>query len=94
MRPPKDCFLTSGHSVAFSKLVASESFEPACNYALLQLQSEMAPTTMPGTPTDPYIAMDANSQMFGAKRVLAILSTIAEPIKQPTAPKQHKLTYD
>jgi hypothetical protein len=88
MRTPKESWLTSGHSSAFAKIVASESFEPACDYALLQLQSEMPPTTVPGTPSDPYIALDANSQMFGAKRVMAILQSLSEPIKPPTKTKE------
>lgn len=94
MRTPKESWLTSGHSSAFSKVVSTECFEPACQYALLQLQYEMAPTVVPGNPSDPYIAIDANSQMFGAKRVLAILNSLSEPIKTPTAPKERRLSYD
>lgn len=94
MRTPKEAFLTSGHSSEFSKLIAHEAFEAACNYALMQLQFEMPPTNLPGVPTDPYIAIDANSQMFGAKRVLAILQSLPEPIKPHTAPKERRLSYD
>lgn len=83
----------SGHAAAFSKLVASEAFEPACDYALLQLQSEMPATTIPGITADPITAIDANSQMQGARRVLAILQSLSEPIKPPTQPKRDKLNY-
>lgn len=93
MRSPKESFLTSGHSGEFRGLVASEAFEPACQYALLQLQYEMPPTTVPGIPTDPYHAIDANSQMFGARRVLAILANLSEPIKPPTTVKKESLNY-
>lgn len=93
MRTPKEAFLSSGHSAAFAKLVASESFEVACHYALLQLQNEMPPSTMPMTPTDPYAAIDANSQMFGAKRVLAILQSLSEPVKTTAPVKRDTLHY-
>lgn len=93
MRPPKESWLTSGHSASFAKLVASESFEPACQHALMQLQSELPPTAVPGVPTDPYIGLDANSQMFGARRVLAILSSLSEPAKPSTTPKSQTLHY-
>lgn len=94
IRTPKESFLTSGHSSAFSKLVASEAFEPACQYALLQLQYEMPPTAVPGMPTDPYHGIDANSQMYGARRVLTILASLSEPIKPPIQPKRESLHYD
>lgn len=94
MRSPKEAFLTSGHAATFQKIVGSEAFEPACQYALLQLQYEMPPTTVPGTPTDVYYAIDANSQMFGARRVLAILASLPEPIKPPIQPKRESLNYD
>lgn len=74
-------------------MLASEAFEPACSYALLELQSEMAPTAVPGQPTDPYAAIDANSQMQGARRVLTILQTLTEPIKPQQTTKRDKLNY-
>lgn len=94
MRTPKESWLTSGHSAAFGKLVSQECFEPACQSALLQLQSEMPPTTVPGIPSDPHIALDANSQMFGARRVLEILSHLSEPLKEPKPSKERRLSYD
>lgn len=93
MRTPKEAFLTSGHSSEFSRLVASEAFEPACQYALLQLQTEMPPTTVPGIASDPYIALDANSQMFGARRVLEILMSLSEPTKEKLPKKKDTLHY-
>ncbi len=93
MRTPKELFLVSGYSEAFKKIIGNEAFEPACHYALMQLQSEMPPTTLPGTPSDPYISMDANSQMFGARRLLAILHSLSDPVKPPTPPKRESLNY-
>jgi hypothetical protein len=92
MRTPKESFLVSGHAAEFAKLVANEHFCPACEYALLQLQSEMAPSSVPGQPTDPYVGLDSNSQMFGARRVLKIMQDLPIPEKS-TQPKRESLHY-
>lgn len=93
MDTPHERFLVTGHAVPFSKVAATETFEAACDYALLQLQSEMRPTSVPGLPVDPYVAIDANSQMWGASRVLQILKHLHEPIKQPEPVKGQSLHY-
>lgn len=94
LRSPKESFLTSGHAATFQKIVGSEAFEPACQHALLQLQYEMPPTTVIGSVTDPYYAIDANSQMYGARRVLDILLSLSEPMKPQTQQKRESLHYD
>lgn len=93
MNTPKESFLTGGQAETFKKIVGSEAFVVACDYALMELQHQMPPTNTPGLPTDPYVAIDANSQMWGARRAIEILKTLSEPIKQPTAPKQDRLHY-
>lgn len=93
MRSPHEVFLNSGHADAWKKIVASSAFEPACHLALAQLSSQLAPTTTPGLPTDPYVAIDANSQMFGARRVLEILYSLSDPIKASTESKHNTLHY-
>lgn len=93
MRTPKESFLVSGHAKNWGMIISQESFEVACEYALLQLQSQMMPTTIPGTSTDPYISIDANSQMWGARRVIQILSNLSIPETPPPKPKQDKLNY-
>lgn len=93
MRQPRESFLLSGHASEFSKQVATPAFEAACEYALLQLQSEMPPNTVAGRPTDPYAAIDANAQMHGARRVLDILQTISQPVKDKPQPKRETLHY-
>lgn len=94
MQTPREHFQLSGKSPAWQKVIASvPEFEVACDYALLQLQSEMVPTTISGAPTDPYHAIDANSQMWGARRVIEILRTLHEPVKPPTQPKRETLHY-
>lgn len=93
MRTPREAFLVSGNVAEFKKVVANTGFEPACEYALLQLAMELAPTTIPGMPADPYIAIDANSQLHGARRVLEILQSLHEPIKPPTRTEKQELNY-
>lgn len=93
MTTPKERFQVSGHSGAFSKIVANESFEAACDYALLELTHWMPSTTTLSLPTDPYVAIDANSQIMGAKKVLEILKHLHEPIKPPVTPKRDTLHY-
>ena len=93
MRTPRESFLLTGKATDWKKLVASDAFDPACNHALLQLQSEMIPNRLPGLPIDPCAGLDANAQMQGAARVLDILRTIAEPVTQPTPPKKETLHY-
>lgn len=93
MHTPRELFLISGHAPDFKKLVASESLEPACLHALAQLQSEMPANTFPGQPTDPYVAIDANAQMHGARRVIEILLSLHEPPKSPLPPKPDRLNY-
>ena len=93
MRTPRESFLLTGKADEFKKIAASDAFEPACNHALLQLLSEMPSNTMPSLPTDPYVGLDANAQMVGARRVLEILKTISEPVQPPTTKKRETLNY-
>lgn len=93
MRSAKLAFLQSGQAKAWAAVVGSESFETACEYALLQLLSEMTPNVEPGKAADAYAGMDANAQMHGAARVLAILSTIANPIESPKKTARETLHY-
>lgn len=93
MNTPKDRFIASGHAANFAKLAASESFEPACDYALSQLCSELPVNCQPGMPPDALLGFDANAQRVGASRVLEILKHLHEPPKPPTTPKTPKLNY-
>ena len=93
MRTAKESFLLTGKAPTWKNLVASDAFDPACVHAMMQLASEMAPTTHPSLPTDPYVAIDANGQMHGAARVLEILHTLAEPVTQSVTPKRESLHY-
>lgn len=93
MRTPKESFLLTGKAAEFLKIVGSEAFEVACDYALLELQSRMPPNTTPNLPTDPYVGLDANAQMWGARRLIEVLKTLPEPIKEPTPPKRDTLHY-
>ena len=93
MRTPRESFLLTGKATDWKKLVASDAFDPACNYALLQLLYEMTPNRLPGLPIDPYAGIVENAKLEGAARVLDILRTIAEPITEPTTPRRESLHY-
>lgn len=93
-RTPRESFQVSGSLADFKKIIALAAFEVACDYALLELQHQMPPNTTPSLPTDPYVGIDANAQMQGAKRVLAILKNLAEPVEQAKPIKQDRLHYE
>lgn len=93
MSTPKERFLVSGHAANFAKVVASEAFEPACDYALAQLCSELPVNCQPGMVPDALLGFDANAQRVGATRVLEILKTIAQAPKPESAPQTPKLHY-
>lgn len=75
-------------------MAGTEPFLAACDYALMELQQQMPPNTTPSLPTDPYIGIDANAQMFGAKRVIEILKNLSEPIQEPKPIERKSLHYD
>ena len=93
MNTPHERFLASGFSRSLAEATGKEFFQAACDYALLQLQSEMRPTALPGVPVDPYVAIDANSQMWGAARVLEILKHLHEPADKQKPVKGQTLHY-
>ena len=90
---PREKFQVSPYAKDFAALAVKESFEPACDYALLQLQSEMPGNTHPSLPTDPYVGLDANAQMQGAMRVLDILKTIYQKQEPPKPIARQTLKY-
>jgi hypothetical protein len=94
MKTPRESFQLSGKAEEWKKVVESvPALQTACDYALLELQSQMPPNTTPSLPTDPYVGLDANAQMWGARRVIEILKTIAEPVTQPEPVKPRTLYH-
>lgn len=93
MRSPKESFLLTGKAKAFESIVASDAFETACDYALLQLQSEMPTNFLPGQPVDPYIGLDVNARLHGATRLIEILRTLHLSPNSKTSPKPKTLNY-
>jgi len=87
---PKQTFLLSPHRLFHEKVATTDAFRAACDYSMLQLMNELRSTVTVGLPTDPYVGMDANSQLCGAKRIIEILKTIHEPM--PTPPKETRKT--
>lgn len=94
MRAPRDSFKLTGHGEAFARLRATVPFETACDYALLELQAQMPPNTTPSLPTDPYVGLDANAQMFGARRVIEILKALGDPDKPRDTTPRPTLHYN
>ena len=92
MATPRESFQLSGIAAEFKKVVSADYFDVACDYAVLQLLSEMPSNQRAGAPVDPYTGMDSNAQMHGARRVLDILKSLAEPIK-PTTPTKRETIY-
>lgn len=91
---PRDSFLRLPQAKEWQRILAdAPAVEIACEFALLQLQSEMPPSILPDRQADPFIGFDANSQMQGAMRVLRILKTLCEPQGPPTQPKRNTLNY-
>lgn len=93
MTTARQRFQVSGFRDGFSKMAGTIEFECACDYALLELLEELRPNTTGNQPTDPYIGLDSNAQVQGAKRLLEILKHLHEPVKTPTIPKRETLNY-
>jgi hypothetical protein len=83
MRTPHESFRLTGKAPNWKRLVASDSFEPACNHALLELMSGIPD---PMNPT-------GLAQIIGARRVLEILGTIAEPETPPVVRKRDTIYH-
>jgi hypothetical protein len=88
-RSPREKFQANiAQRDAFGQIVTSPAFEAATDAALLQMQMDMP------DPADMAKGWDAHSQMSGAKRFLAILSTIHHPIATPKSRKSPSLNYE
>ena len=94
MRTPRESFQLSGKAADFKKIAATEAFEVACDYALMELQQQMPPNCTPSLPTDPYVGIDANAQMWGAKRVIELLKNLAEPTKAPEQTRRQTIYHE
>ena len=89
LRSPREKFQSNvAQREAFEKILLSPVFEAATDAALLQMQMD-APD-----PVDMAKGWDAHSQMAGAKRFLAILCTIHQPITTPKRPKEPTLDWN
>lgn len=93
MNTPKERFIASPHAANFAKAANTEAFEAACDYALMQLCSELPVNCQPGMANDYLIGYDANGQRTGATRVLEILKHLHEAPKAPTPTKTPALHY-
>lgn len=81
---PKQAFIDSPHRKDHEVTAQKQSFQAACDYALLVLLQSQPEAT------DPSKGWDSHSQMIGARKVLNILKTLhlpeaeSKPVKQPT----------
>lgn len=64
-----------------------DSFQVACEYALLALLQEQPEAI------DPSKGWDSHSQLVGARRVLEILKTLHQPEEASKPEKQKTLNY-
>jgi hypothetical protein len=83
-RTPSFTFKTTAHREPMDKITASEPFLVACDYALLMHAKEI------DNPLDPT----GLAQIIGARRVLEILKTIGEPIKDTKPARSPGLNYE
>ena len=83
-RPPRQTFATSTSREPMDKIAATEPFLVACDYSLLILLEEVPD---PLNPT-------GLAQIIGARRVLEILKTIGEPIKDTKPARPPGLNYN
>jgi hypothetical protein len=83
-RTPAYTFKTSGNREPMNLLSGTEPFLVACDYALLILLEEVPD---PMNPT-------GLAQIIGARRVLEILKTIGEPIKDTKPARPPGLNYN
>lgn len=88
IRHPKTAFIESPHRAEHEKTVLKESFQVACDYALLAFLQEQPQAG------DPARGWDSHSQMIGARRILDILKTIHKAEDQTKPVKAPKLNYN
>jgi len=84
---PRQRFCESAHRSSHEKLVITEAFQIACEYALLTLVSELPEAS------DPSRGWDSHSQLTGARRVLDILKTLHKLPEKPKGLKSPTLKY-
>jgi len=87
IRSPREAFRDSQHRLAHEKITGTESFQVACEYALLTLLQELPDAS------NPSAGWDSHSQMVGARRVIDILRTLHQPEKQIEKIKPPTLNY-
>lgn len=84
MRTAREAFFNGAHRANLEKITGTESFEVACEYALLAFYEEM-----PDASGDASQLWATHAQAVGAKRVLELLRSLhlrVEPPKQFRTP--------
>ncbi len=88
LRSPRERFTSSTYKDAWSKVIASESFEEATCASLLELQAEQPPDPSPNQ------AADSMNRLIGARRFLEILCTIHHVPTKPTKHRTESLNFE
>lgn len=83
---PKEQFLNTPHAEAHRKLVQTEAFREALNYALLEYSQRLdyAQTELAVT----------GAKILGARELCAALKNLAEPLDSKPPRKETGLNYD
>jgi hypothetical protein len=84
---PKQAFIESKHRKEHEDTTQKQSFQVACDYALLVLIQDQPEAI------DPSKGWDSHSQLVGARKVLNILKTLHLPEAESKPVKQPKLKY-
>lgn len=66
----------------------SDCFQAACEYAILQFIEEQP------NANEPTKHWDAHAQLVGARKILTILKTLADPVEPPKKQAPQTLNYD
>jgi len=85
IKSPREKFITSPARLQWEQVTMSEPFQLACDYALLQMQTEM--------PAAQETSFQSHQQMVGAQTLIRILKTIHEVKEKPQTKTQQGLNY-
>lgn len=87
MKTPRDRFQETKHAKSHADLAVSDGFQSACEYAILQFVAEQP------NANEPTKHWDAHAQLIGARRILDILKTLADPVEPAKKPFPEGINY-
>ena len=84
MKSPRERFLETKFAKSHADLAVSDGFQLACEYATLQFISEQP------SANEPTKHWDAHAQLVGARKILEILKTLADPVEPAKKPAKSR----